>query len=221
MKLVVGCPVKDRAWILPDWFSALESQGVDYEALFILSPSEDDTEAILKEHEATILWDERPGRPLYEIDQHCWGSVDNYDYLSSMRNRMVEEAMARGADYFFSLDSDIILPPGGLKQLLRFAQGKEGVFSPRVNLATGQVANNVMQWDQNTPELANRDVAWPPSGQVDVVMAAMLLDRVGMQCRWSSHPQGEDIGFSLDAYTKHIKLWWLGELRCDHWMHRY
>lgn len=220
MKLVIGCPVKDRAWILPDWFAALESQGVDYEALFILSPSGDDTEAVLKEHEATILWDERPGRQLTEIDLHAWGASDQYEYMASMRNRLAAEAKARGADYFFSLDSDIILPPGGLSKLLRFAQGKEGVFAPMVNMTTNGRAYNVMQWDV-THGLANRDCVHPPTGRADVVMAAMLLDRVGMQCEWRSHSQGEDVGFSMDAAAKRVPLWWLGELKCEHWMHRY
>lgn len=219
MNLLVGMPVCERAWILPDWFAALESQGVDYEVVCVLSPSQDDTERILKEHEVTILWDERPGRPMQEIDLHAWGKPDQYEYMASMRNRLVETAIDRGADYFFSLDSDIILPPDGLKRLLRFASSHPGVVAPAVNMTTNNRALNVMQWVGG--DLANRTQRHPPTGQADVVMAAMLLDQQGMQCRWQSHSQGEDVGFSLDAASKQVPLWWVSDLKCEHWMHRY
>ena len=219
MKLIVGFPCKDRAWILPQWFEAIESQGVECEVVCLYTHSVDDTELILKEHNATILYDDQPGRKLNEIDSHCWGVPATYEYMSILRNRLLDYAIDSGADYFFSLDSDIIIPPNTISQLLLFSRNHAGIISPALNMSPGSKAWNTMQWTQQHG-IATRSIGDITNEQVDVVMAAMLLDQYGMQCRWKAHPQGEDVGFSLDAYEKQIPCWWLSNLVCEHRMRR-
>jgi hypothetical protein len=224
MRLVIGCPVAERGWILPHWFDAIYAQDIDVEIICVFSPSVDNTEAILKEENVTIIYDERPPRPINEIDHHGWGGPDKYEYMASMRNALIDAALDREVDYFFSLDSDILLNmPGTLKTLLDFAATHSGVVAPAVNMGMHDTAWNTMNWiDPYHPNTAIRSVKHnPKGGQVDVVMAAMLLDKKGLEARWCSHYQGEDIGFSLDAYQKQIPLWWLPNVLCQHVMQRY
>lgn len=226
-KLIIACPVKDRAWALPQWFDAIAWRynelrtPIDLDIVCVYTESEDDTEKILVEKEVTILRDERPGRAVIEIDGHCWGSENQYAYMADMRNRIIEHALEADADYLLSLDSDIIMPSMGLQHLLDYAQTHEGVISPAVNMAWGSVAWNVMSWvDASRPNLVTRNMLISERDPVDVVMAAMLLDRRGMEARWVGHPAGEDVGFCIDAEQKGIKRWWLPSVRCDHLMAR-
>jgi hypothetical protein len=215
-------PVMERGWILPEWFNAVEAQGVDAEIICVYTHSVDDTEQILVAHGSTLLYDDRPGRSVNEIDAHVWGAHTTYEYITSLRNGLLEEAMRMGADHFFSLDSDIILSPGALKSLLDYMNdGHPGVVSPSVNMAPGQVCPNTMNWvDKTIPGMANREIP-PVTGRVDVIMAAMLLDSWGMECRWQAHGQGEDVGFCLDAEAKQVPRWWVQEIQCEHRMRRY
>lgn len=220
MKLVIGCPIKDRAWCLPQWWQAIEDQDVEHEKVCIYSESADETLQLLKDNDVTVLVDDRPGRRRNEIDGHMWVQ-QRYEYMSSMRNRLIEYCLEHEADYFFSLDSDVILPPKGLQQMLRFAETHEGVIAPAVNMTTGQIAWNVMAWkDREHPGVANRNAGEQQTGPADVVMAAMMLDRRGMECRWQSHTQGEDVGFCVDATAKDVPRWWLAEIHCTHLMRR-
>jgi GT2 family glycosyltransferase len=131
----------------------------------------------------------------------------------------LEHVIAMDADYFFSLDSDIVLPNGCLQQLLDYMHaGHPGIVAPAVNMALNARAMNVMRWaDRNRPGIVNGNRNLP-DGPNDVVMAAMLLDREGMRCRWSHNIGGEDIGFCLDAVEKNVPRWWLSSVRCQHMM---
>lgn len=221
-KIVIGCPVANRDWCLPDWFDAIAEQDMPIEVVCVYSDSQDNTEDILRERGATIVHDERPGRPRNEIDGHCWGEPKTYAYMASLRNILLDSVL--GADFFLSLDSDIILPKNGLEQLLfRLGTMPMGsVIAPAVNMTTNATAWNTMQWvDPSNPNLANRAVGEPPAGKVDVIMAAMLFDRKAItDCRWKGHDQGEDVGFSKYAAENNTPLWWTPEVKCRHLMHR-
>lgn len=229
MKIVIGCPVKNRAWILPRWFDAVFSQqylgDLDVEVVCVYTDSEDDTEKILKDEGVVILYDFNVGRSTLDIDRHYWGVLKTYQYMADMRNRLVDYCLDAGADYFFSLDSDILLPSYTFERLLPILQKHPGVVAPAVSMATGMDSNQrpVTAW--NTMSWVARAVAertyTPANGDfVDVVMAAMLMDRTGMNVRWLAHPQGEDAGFSYDAVTKGVTLWWEPSITCRHIMQR-
>jgi hypothetical protein len=230
--LVIGCPIKDRAWVLPEWFAALEAQDVEHKIIVLYTPSDDDTIQILNDHGAitfpdTIAFDgyTPPGRPVHEIDGHVWGNLERYTYMATLRNELMALAYSMEADYFFSLDSDIILPPDGLQRLLSFAQTHPGVIAPAVNMVPKGTVWNTMSWDATLRGSAMRyaeDFGSGKAGRRDVVMAAMLLDRGAMEaCAWAAHPQGEDVGFSLNAFNSQVPLWWVPEVRCRHRMKRF
>jgi hypothetical protein len=225
MHLVIGTLAKDRAWLLPEWFEAIEEQEIDPTILCVYSKSEDNTREILEEHGVSIIEDSRPGRPVHEIDGHMWGDHATYAYMADMRNRLLWSAFALGADYFFSLDTDIILPKDAILSMLRFAESHPGVIAPAVNMGTNNVSWNKMDWvDKGHPGMAYRGMSLGETvrGQADVIMAAMLMDSDTMQqVKWEPHVQGEDVGFCVNAAEKQVPLWWLPEIRCEHRMRRY
>lgn len=226
VKILIACPIKDRAWAIPYWYAGIEANALhpDFNEVTVaalVSPSEDRTEEALEALGVEILHDSEPGRPPHEIDGHMWGVIGKFEYMARLRNRLVDFAIQGDFDYLFSLDSDIVLPAHGLEQLLYFSRTHPGVVAPSVNMAQGHgVVWNVMNWSNPVfPGLVNRETA-PEAGQADVVMAAMLLDRSALECRWEAHMAGEDIGFCLQAEELGVKRWWMPEIRCQHFMNR-
>lgn len=224
MEVVIGMPVKDRAWCLEDWFKSVETQETDasVHVAVLYTESSDDTLRILRDRDTTIIDDEEPGRPIAEIDDHLWGKEAGYTYMARVRNKLLDKVEKYfSPDYYFSLDSDIMLPPDGLQRLLDYAQSHPGVVSPAVNMTQTGTAWNTMSWtDRFQPGTAFRPVKMPAEGQSDVIMAAMLLDRSGMDCCWAPHYQGEDVGFSLDARARKVPLWWTSTITCEHRMRK-
>ena len=227
VNILIACPIKDRSWAVPYWWSAIRDNldiDVKAEVLCLASPSEDGTEEALLCLGIEVIQDLEEGRPVWEIEHHTWGSLPKFEYMSRLRNQLVEIALEREVDYFFSLDSDIILPEHGLARLLDYAATHPGVVAPSVNMVPNGVAWNIMNWSNPHMALAaNRDKLAPhllrqEAGRADVVMAAMLLDRSALACRWAMHMAGEDIGFCLDAESKGIPRWWYPDVRCQHLM---
>lgn len=221
MHIVIGCPIRNRAWVLPEWLEAIRRQNIKVDIVCMLSPSEDETEKILRDNDVLVLNDRRPGRDQREIIAHGWGDLDTYAYMASLRNKLIKYAQYVDADYFFSLDSDILLPFEALERLLEYAKTHPGVVAPAVNMVFNGTQWNTMNWVRSQPGRALRENRSPQTGRADVIMAAMLLDRSAMQCAWAAHEQGEDIGFCLDAEAKDVDRWWVREVWCEHLMYRF
>lgn len=222
--IVVGCPVKERAWCLQRWFDSIAEQDVELEIICLYSPSEDRTEEILLQNNAHVVHDYRPGRSPTEIHGHQWGHMEDYQYMAEIRNTLLEIVIDKyDPDYYFSLDSDILLPPNALTWMVdKMENSAHGVMAPALNMAVNSKAMNTMCWvDRYNPHMAHRPFTPNTGGYVDVVMAAMLLNRRGMEAQWVAHAQGEDIGFCLDAKSKSIPLWWEPSIQCEHLMVRY
>jgi GT2 family glycosyltransferase len=222
--VIIGMLAKDRAWVLPEWFASVWSQQVDgeVEIVSLVSPSEDDTEQIIIDQGVHVIKDDRPGRTTMEVDGHLWGSMETYEYMADIQNQLVDYACEQHCDYFFSLDSDIILPPNAIQNLINYMEaGHPGVAAPAVNLAVGEVAWNTMTWvHRDFPYMATRDVGTPVEGPADVVLAAMMMDRQGMRCRYEAHQQAHDVGFCVRADEMLIPRWWVPQIRCQHLMRR-
>lgn len=214
--VVIGCPVKNRAWVLKHWINAIYEQGIDVKIVCLLSPSEDETESILRQGGVEIIHDTEVGRTASQIDTHLW-KEDGYAYMARTRNRLKEWVLNYGADVFFSLDSDIILPENGLATLLTSLELHGGVVAPAVNMALNDRVWNMMAF---TGTGAERNPPDPRFGPVDAVMAAMIMDKDAMQCDWTGHPRGEDIGFCLNAERLGITRWWEPAVRCTHLMRK-
>ena len=220
MNVLVACPIKDRAWAIPHWYQGLDenADAANIHMLALLSPSEDNTEQVLKEYNIEVVYDDEPGRPVHEINDHQWGLISKFEYMARLRNRLVDIALEGDYDYFFSLDSDIVLPKYGLMKLLHYMKTHPGVCSPSVNMVQSGVAWNVMNWTNPGVAFAANRTRIPQEGRADIIMAAMLLDKKGLECRWAAHMAGEDVGFCLDAESQGIPRWWYPEVRCQHLM---
>jgi len=232
LKVVVGCPVAERAWVLPQWLAAIREQTIEVEIVCLLGDSKDDTEELLREAGVTLLETGAPTRSPERMLSHTWSQDEGeFRLMAQLRNLLCYYAHEElRADIFFSLDSDIILPSASAIELLLQAlhDYAGNAVAPLVDMAAPldlpvpkpPPAWNFMQW-----KLAGISAERAPHGplagmpfRAGVIMAAMMLDRTAQLVRWKDHPQGEDLGWSTDAFRHGVRLLVDPRVQCRHVM---
>ena len=198
MKVAVGCPVYQRAWVLEAWFDHIEALGWDIRYVFAYTPSSDNTLEIIKR---------RAKDPVYEIvvtGNHSvkrnWGDADRLSTLAHLRNVLLDLVRQIEPDVFLSVDSDILMPENS--DLLLEDLDTYDAVAPLVMLSqSGNVSN---AFYQRGPKVTRRRVKqfYDAVMPVDVICAAKLItpdifndDRV----EYGYHSAGEDIFWSNTA----------------------
>jgi len=223
--IVIGGPVRNRAWN-PEYLKALRDLDYPDKAfLFLENDSTDATLSILRqfasEWGARVVSESFPG-PGHHRGEY---NTDSYARLAAVRNRFVELFLESDAEYLFSVDSDVIVPPDILTRLLAIAERDEKVIvgAAICNVAgcqlDGRVAGNFMikKADQiiHPPK-------YPLAGviDVDVIGACYLIPRQVFEngVRYGAHMQGEDIAFCLVASDKGYRMKVLLDSNCEHRM---
>jgi len=224
-RLIVGCPVLFRDWILPLWFAhvvaACDAAGFDPSnaddvmLVFVGDRDRDiDTYAtILDMVDSGVevrFWQEQDIRG---IDRREWDPM-RYDRMVVLRNRLLGEVRSLAPDLFLSLDSDILLAPDALKSAMegldRFdAVGMRTFMTPE--------GTSVPNWANLNREggLQRQDHFGMFFG-VEILMAAKLMKPAAYAVDYDFHLEGEDIGWSIAARMLGLKLGWDGRTGSKH-----
>lgn len=239
MKLVVGAPVADRDWALPHWFECLAAQTrPPDEYVFVVKETEGSrTRELLHE-----LGPEVP-RLSYSIDSSEYVPRDErnqagaeyvYTEFARRRNRLLDMAIKREPDIFFSLDTDIMLEDRHvIARLLELIESAP-LSSPLLYLhPTGEPSEcfNAGEWmagDLGSPKRAWRRVpaeavASARRGHfpltVDIPMAAVMMRYDVLEsCRYAYHECGEDLGFAQDLERHGYRCLWHPSIKVRHVM---
>lgn len=199
MRLVVGCPVYERAWILPDWFQGIHDSATadlfeDVQFVFVYTPSTDGTIDLLMDNGAEVM--------IYDNGTHGetrdWTNPERVSTLANMRNQLLWMVSGMEFDAFLSLDSDIIMNENALESMWSHLDEADAV-SPTVQLAADRSIINAF-----TRRRDGFYVRCKPGyhGRVDVLCAAIMMtpDLVKDQSvRYSYEVRGEDFGWSAAA----------------------
>jgi glycosyltransferase involved in cell wall biosynthesis len=196
MKIMVGAPVRNRGWILPQHIEAIQKQDVDIETCYILNDSTDDTEEVLKRygcHYVTCNLEEM------KTANHLRGAY-SFTNLALLRNRLLDEFLKSDCDYLFSCDTDIIIPEGSLRQLV---EDDKDIVSMLICNAVNALAFNFMMKNPEPHDDPAYDFYHPfkvPKiglNKVDLTGAVYLIKRkvITAGVHYGHHPQGEDIYF--------------------------
>lgn len=121
--VMVGCPIFNRAWVLPKWLDSLAQQTphADIALSFCHTEGNDGTERIIA---AEKLRDRFRYVDVYnwkggtEGVTHDWTDLGKLNTIAAKRNKLLELARHSDAEFYLSLDSDVMVPDGGLKTLL-------------------------------------------------------------------------------------------------------
>jgi hypothetical protein len=228
VKLIVGCPVYERAWSLPRWFDSVESQnlrGIELEYLFAYSVSQDDT---LK-----IITQRAPEARFIDVDD-LDAFPDRKDsarlhVLAEIRNRMLERVRELDPDYYLSWDSDVLLAPDALDELFVAVDDFDAqCVSPLFGMLGGDPRYpsfpSAMEWlkppmrsDQARHMDPDALLALDQPVPVDINMGVVLMSRQCYQAgeyRW--HAQGEDLGRAQSLEEHGIDRWLAPQARGRH-----
>jgi hypothetical protein len=223
LKVMVGCPVRDRAWILPRYLECLEKldrSQCQVQYAFIINNCSDLSPQILadfaRRHPGIVRLIEKnydsPG-------SHGRGQY-NFYRLAELRNLLLKAFLDSDCDYLFSLDSDILAPGGTLTQLLAdncdivsalVCNGHE-IGDPGIYNILEQVSDGSYIHIRDFP----RDRVFP----VDCTGAAYLIKRAVIEAgvRYSSQRGGEDIAFCEVAASRGFNIFCDGRVECLHLM---
>lgn len=220
MELAVGCPVRDRAWILPAWFehveAACERAGIEPRYLFVADPWNDaDTVKACgigaAERNRSIEVDvvDEGDRGPYRREWHRSRLAE----MVVVRDRLLALARSYEPDLFWSLDSDILTHPDSLVSALegigRFdAVGMKAFMSPGTSCPSYAMLRGE-SWHR-----PNQDGFFP----VDVIMASKLMTPKAYYVNYAYDDRGEDIGWSKCARVAGVKLGWDGRVCSKHVM---
>lgn len=224
-KIAIGAPVRNRAWILPDYLQSLIR--LEYENrifLFLENDSSDDTTLILQE-----FCNGEPNRILKSAStgsahwDHGDYAINQYENLAKIRNEFIEMFLKTDADYMLSIDSDVIVPPDILSRLMQHADERTIVGAAISNIPghplDGSTPGNFMIERNGMMVHPN---PYPLSGlmNVDVIGAVYLIPRKALELgvQYAPHQQGEDIAFCISAREKGISMRVVMDLQCEHRM---
>jgi len=222
-KVMIGCPVRNRAWILPYYLQSLKNlhkKDIELSYCFIINDCTDSSPQILAEF-ARI----EPGRVrLINKDHSIPGGFRRGEYnlkrLAELRNILLQAFLESDNDYLFSVDSDILVPQDALIQLIEddcdivsalvcngHEIGDPGIF-------------NILRQKYDGSYVHIRDFPRDKIFPVDCTGAAYLIKRKVVEAGvcYSSRWGGEDIAFCKAAQALGFNIYCDGRVECQHCM---
>lgn len=222
-KVMIGCPVRNRAWILPRYLEALEA--MDYPAhlreyCFIVNNCVDDTEAILRSWAL-----KNPSQvKILRMDLKNPGGEKRGEYrfknLAYLRNLLLNQFLLSDCTYLFSVDSDIIVPPHTLSDLISHKCDIISALVPNGKWFKERQAFNILRKEKNGGYVHIKDFFREQLLEVDVTGAAYLIHKrvIEKGVRYSDIYGAEDIGFCEEARRLGFKIFCAAYLKCEHVM---
>jgi len=223
MRITVGCPIKNRAWIITPWFQyvdvAFAKAGIEPHFLFVCGPSLDDTETLLNgliegRSGQIIVTDEAPRQG----NRREWNHL-RYDHMVVVRNQLLEAVRIEKSDYFLSVDSDILLHEDLLVNLLESIQENPwDAVGGKVYLS--EAGRACSSWSKALRG-ARHALERPDSSGVHdagILMALKLMTPAAYNVDYSNNPHGEDIGWSEACREAGLKLGFDGRVISKHVM---
>lgn len=233
-KIIIGAPIRDREWILPEYFNALLELDYPKELIsfcFILNDCEDNSSTLVTQFMDLAL---KMGYRRVNVSTYNLNAVKDtrssdiraqiYHSLAKIRNYLLSQI--EDEDYLFSVDSDIIIPPDSLKKLV--ASNKDicsALIYNDLHFASPELrwphryCNILIEKNEGIKHYMN----YPQKSlfQVHTTGAVYLLSKeVCQNVKYEFHKQGEDIGFCINAHKLGYGVWCNSDIFCDHRMRR-
>lgn len=219
MKIALGCPVYCRAWSLPRWFQSvfdnINPSTVDL--IFALTDlGEDNTLELIEKYgqkfsSLTII-------PCNDLPAFGNRDPERYYPLAILRNRIFDSLKELQPDYYFSWDTDILIPEGTIKALL---EDRKDIVAPYCDLVPpGDIPNCCTRSVKGGYSRKKPYSVHYPKGtlfQTDSVFAVQLMEsKVFNACTYGWAPGGEDYFFSNEVYEKGFESWMNSRFECTH-----
>ncbi len=213
-RLLVGCPILLRAWAVPAYMDAVhvacDRAGVEPCFVFVGDPTRDPE-----------TWNALYGNTPFQVrpvlveepdrteDKRDWTQPGRFERMAYLRNALLEEVRLVNPTWFLSLDSDIVLHPDAVVNLLETSDRFDAVGGKLyMNGRDRYPSYGMLEYPFGGLHRPDSDGVL----KVDVVMACVLMNPSAFGVAYFDHPQGEDVGWSIAARKLGLTLGWDG--RC-------
>lgn len=218
-RVLVGCPVAHRAWVLDCWFDHVEAAAdrVGLEPGFVFVGDEHDEQTM------NIIEKRTSGRFVIQVyapnrkgaDFRDWHKPEAISHMVDLRNRLLKAVRMARPTYFLSLDSDILLHPLALEHLIDDVQIDhwDAVGGRCYMTATG---NRYPSWGNEGRQ--GQIVRSDADGYfgVQIIMAIKLMTRSAYEINYEFDRNGEDVGWSRACRQAGLRLAWDGRVSSKH-----
>ncbi len=224
-KVMIGCPVRNRAWILPEYLRCLEAIDYPHEKIrycFIINDCVDETQGILENFAQS-----RPAAVRLLIDNSKIQGYKRGEYsfqrLAHLRNLLLNEFMHSDCDYLFSVDSDVLVTSNTLIDLINNNCDIVSCLVCNGHELGNTSLYNVLAKNQQGHYIHMRNIPRDRLFRVDCTGAAYLIKKTVISqhgVRYSHCYGAEDIGFCEDAASQGLEIYCDGRLECTHIMRK-
>jgi hypothetical protein len=217
MKICIGAPVFEREWSLPRWLQSVFKQGIkpkDIIFIFGITDGEDNTRELLEKYGKKVQ--EIHFIDCNDLDSYRDRNPERFYPLAEIRNRLLEKVREINPDFYFSWDTDIILPD---KSLLQLIEDDKDLVSPYVELVKG-IPNCVSRLPGTDAFRREKPVhKHYPKGEfykVDASFACLLFQPQAYDTMYGWHQGGEDYAAALSAEKLGLEFWMDSRIVGDH-----
>jgi hypothetical protein len=213
MKILIGAPVRQDEETFQLYLASLKNlntKGLKVEWFFILHNSPN-----LKKYLEPYQYTEVTSNDEYKKDfTHHW-TPTNLSHVAMMKNELLKKAKQKGADYFFLVDSDILLHPDTLQQLVKSNKKIiSEIFWTRWH-PEEEEQPNAWIYDHYSFDTLDRFKQWREKGlyQVGMTGACILIHKdVFTKVNYSpiynvSYSAWEDRAFCIRAAVHVFEIW--------------
>lgn len=222
MKLLVGCPIWHREWIVDEWVDSvvLSAKYADIKPQFLVvcdprDPTSDKLTEICKKRRLGLkqifVEENRP-----PTDKRQW-THERFAHMVYLRNTLLKGVRRLGPEYFLSLDSDILLAPETIHNLIESSADYDAVGGKCYMTTRGKQVPSYAMFKPGSTSLRRSECS--AVMRVHVIMAIKLMKPEAYKIDYTVDRHGEDIGWSLAARVGGLKLGWDGRVANKHVMH--
>ena len=229
MKILAGCPVRNRAWCLAEHLLAMEdnrSKNWGGETYYLVNDSVDATAATLR---VSFL---RPDYDIFNTDDPGWtrtgaeGPRRNEANMALVFNEWMKRSLSFEYDYLWLVSSDVMPGPNTLSLLLENADEKTLVGAVCLNSVGG--SQNWMYHDACSDCYYRPDVT-PPDWcyileyspfEVGMIGSPVLIPRAAVEsgAQHTDHPQSHICGWYDGLRERGFKVLADPRPRVEHWL---
>lgn len=228
-KFLIGAPTANREWIVRHWVNGVQGAyaGIqdEYDLGIVLVGEESDGFVATVDEYCKAMRHAYYLSPIEEDkkdDVRQWNH-SRYQRMVYLRNTLLQSVRMLEPDYFLSLDTDIIMHPDALVNLLETMEDPEkdasavggklymtrhGVNTPSYGMWRGSAVSQGIR-------RRNSSGVFP----VNVIMAMKLMNPAAYNIDYEFHTHGEDLGWSANCRKERLKLYWDGRVTNKHVMY--
>lgn len=213
MNILIGSLVRDRGWILPRFLKGIYELNFDKKNIslyFLVNDSIDKSKEVLEgfkycfgdKYRNIIIEEKNLGT---QIDKRIGDRKPIYKVLAELRNNLLDKG--KNYDFLFSVDSDIILYPEDLNNLV--AANKD-IVSGIINNGSPQIFNLMtVKLNSGYPvHYKNWQDEKEDVFEIDVTGAVILISKeVCSNIAYEYHERGEDLGFCKNAQSRGYRIY--------------